>query len=541
MAQIGFVVPWDRVTDTVADGAGQAIEEGGGALLADGFGMMAANATSLAFNASLGVLGGAVLPGIVAGAGAAHLVTSANISRVIGYAEGRGRAARRFTSMAAAVMDSKGNVDLRKMDDLKNMKKADLDAALGEKSRLRRPMGDRFLSGIERISCFFKTRLGNVSEEDALKSMPATQRLMKIDKANDDIARDNDAKRIETIKKMGNLVGNSGTEGALNALAKFAESAEFQSIAYRVLDIATSEKMGQAAHFVAKNGAKGAVEGGLEAYKENKEDVKSLVGDTAKNATKNVVDSGLDTIKDRKKDVQDLVSDTTKNVAKGIGDATDETGKVIENVLNGALGAKLEPEGEGKKPVKALPAAAHGTANGLYQGITDGFLAASSLAGSTATLGLYGASLAAQHSGWENTATGLGIASAGAALGSTIPLSLFTMSAPSILKRLKNGDAPEWEMARNLLEFLAPPGTLMLKGADSVKQLPKEIKKIPEEVKSAGNLTRGLAGAASLATAAAARFIPSLSSLPMSVATGILSGVAAIKLAKHLENRPATE
>lgn len=535
MAQIGFVVPWDRVTDTVADGAGQAIEQGGGALLADGFGMMAANATSLAFNASLGVLGGAVLPGIVAGAGAAHLVTSANISRVIGYAEGRGRAARRFTSMAAAVMDSKGNVDLRKMDDLKKMKKADLDAALGEKSRLRRPMGDRFLSGIERIGCFFKTRLGNVSEEDALKSMPATQRLMAIDKANDDISRDNDAKRIETIKKMGNLVGNSGTEGALDALAKFAESAEFQSIAHRVLDIATSEKMGQAAHFVAKNGAKGAVEGGLEAYKENKEDVQNLVGDTAKNATKNVVDSGLDTIKDRKKDVQDLVSDTTKNVAKGIGDATDETGKVIENVLNGALGAKLKPEG--KKPVKAMPAAVHKSANGAYQGVTEGVLALSSLVGASATLTLYGAS----HFASEPYATGLRIASAGAATGTAVPLSLFTMTAPSILKRLKNGDLPEWEMAENLLEFLDKPGKLMLKGADSVKQLPEEIKKIPEEVKSAGNLTKGLAGAASLATAAAARFIPSLSSLPMAVATGILSGVAAIKLAKQLENRPATE
>jgi hypothetical protein len=473
MAGVGIVVPdgiFNSLEGAIGGGATDAIVNGGGAVVNEAFALGVANTGAMAGAAATAMLTNAVLPGIGAAALLGHVVARNNINHVLGYVNSAGRSTRRFASMTAAVMDSKGKVDLKKMEEVKNWDVSRLNAELGETPVKRIPFLLRIKSGFEEAGLTLRAGFNAQKKEEmrGTAHMPASRKLYNILKENRSIRCNNDAKRIETATKLVKGLGNAGVEGAVSSLLDFAKSEAFQSIADRVFEVATSEKAEKAISSLAKTGTKGAVEGALDTFEQQK----------------------------------------------------DKTGKILENTLNSAHDARLDTVKDGAKvQAHSAPSLAKLGANGLYQPVTDGVLAASSLLGASATAGFY-------------AATGLSSVTTGVAAATSLPLALFAMSAPAIEARNKTGEMPYYELADKLLPFVSPAGKAMYKATDVAKALPSDIERSNNNTK-----------AATLAAGAIAGLAPYLagSSPAVALASGAIAAVGALKLGNYIQQNITAE
>lgn len=333
MPTIGFVAPWDRITETISQGAGQAIEEGGAAagsaVLSEGMALATENAASLAFSAGLGALGSVALPTVAAAAALGHVVASKNIERVEKYIDSRGRSARQFAGMAAYLTDSNGNVDLKKVEEVKTMPQAQINDLIGEKSMLHKPFWMRFRAGMESVGYHVKALFG-ANKDDARAKMRNTNELKKIDRLNWQYQQHNSEKRQETARKLVSAFGYNATKGARAALVDFAQSEEFKPFTDSIFGAFTTEKAGEAAHYMAKSATKGVVDGALEAAEENEPRIKKQVG--------NVIDGAAKAVSSPQN--QEIIKETSKNVAAGVLAAAKENKTEIKdhasNAANGA-------------------------------------------------------------------------------------------------------------------------------------------------------------------------------------------------------------
>lgn len=332
MPTVGFVAPWNKIEETVSQSVGQAIEEGGAAagsaVLSEGMALATENAASLAFSAGLGALGSVALPTVAAAAALADVVASRNITRVEKYIDSHGRSARQFAGMAAYLTDSNGNVDLKKVEEVKTMPQAQINHLIGEKPMRHKPFWMRFKARMERVGYHVKVLFG-ANKDDARATMRNTNELKKIDRLNWEDQQHNSEKRQETARKLVSAFGYNATKGARAALVDFAQSEEFKPFTDSIFGAFTTEKAGEAAHYMAKSATKGVVDGALDAAEENEDRIQKQV--------RNVTDGAAKAISSDQN--QEIIGKTTNNAAAsavegaltGINDALEMPNTKFKN------------------------------------------------------------------------------------------------------------------------------------------------------------------------------------------------------------------
>lgn len=341
---------WQSLEGSIANGATDAIANGGAAagsaVLQEGFALTAANAGSIAGTVGVSMLTNTVLPGIAAAGVVGQVLARNNINHVWNLVTGAATNASRFANCAAAAMDDHGRLDISKMkieklsdEELQAMGKSRMQlreefmAEMGEK-RLERPsMYQSFMSRVEPLTCSVKRFFG-VPKDVARSQMTNSIALENMRIRNNQTIEQNKAAKTKNFNKLVKAIGNAGVDGAIHSLVDFAKSEEFVSLSGHVFDMAMSQKAGQAVNYLAKAGAKGAVEGVLQAAEENQSQIKKAVGNVGAGAA----DGVLESIGQEKN--QETLGATTKNVANS----------GVQGVIEGLIDALGVPDTPSDKP-----------------------------------------------------------------------------------------------------------------------------------------------------------------------------------------------